>query len=72
MARSRSPFVVVISGAFSSDWACFSDSQVPRANPDGLGALHALDAGGKLGRQQAVVGGLHRELADGRHADDDA
>ena len=33
MARSRSPFVVVMSGAFRSAWACFSDSQFPVRTP---------------------------------------
>ena len=33
MARSRRPLVVVISGAFSSACACFSDSQFPARTP---------------------------------------
>ena len=33
MARSRRPFVVVISGAFRSACACFSDSQFPVCTP---------------------------------------
>src|ERR1019366_8925590 len=33
MARSRSPFVVVISGAFSSAWACLRESQFPARTP---------------------------------------
>jgi len=33
MARSRSPFVVVMSGALRSAWACFSDSQFPARTP---------------------------------------
>jgi hypothetical protein len=33
MARSRSPFSVVMSGAFSSVWACLSDSQFPARTP---------------------------------------
>jgi hypothetical protein len=36
MARSRRPFVVVISGAFSSAWVCFSDSQFPVRTPSDL------------------------------------
>src|ERR1019366_1888181 len=33
MARSRRPFRVVMSGVFSSAWACFSDSQLPARTP---------------------------------------
>jgi hypothetical protein len=44
---------------------------IPGADPEGFGALHALDAGGQFGRQQAVVHGLHRKFADRGHADDD-
>ena len=33
MARSRTPFVVVMSGAFRSACACFSDSQFPKRTP---------------------------------------
>ena len=33
MARSRRPLVVVMSGAFRSAWACFSDSQLPARTP---------------------------------------
>jgi hypothetical protein len=33
MARSRSPFVVVMSGAFRSACACFSESQFPKRTP---------------------------------------
>jgi len=33
MARSRRPFVVVISGASRSACACFSDSQFPMRTP---------------------------------------
>ena len=43
---------------------------VPHPHADRLRALHALDAGGQLRRQQPVVGRLHRQLADRGHADD--
>jgi hypothetical protein len=33
MARSRRPFSVVISGVFSSVWACFWESQFPIRTP---------------------------------------
>ena len=49
----------------------FQRQPVPGAHADGFGALHALDARRQFGRQQAVVGRLNRQLADGRHADDD-
>src|SRR5580700_128071 len=43
-----------MSGAFRSAWACLSTSQLPACQTDGLGALHALDAHGQLGRQQPL------------------
>src|ERR1039458_4375540 len=72
MARSRSPFVVVISGAFSSAWACLRESQFPARTPMDLALFTTLDSGGQFRRQQAVVGRLHRQLPDRRHADNDA
>ena len=66
IARSRSPFFVVTSGVFSSVWACWTDSQFPTRTPLDLHALDARDAGGQFRRQQPVVGGLDRQLADRR------
>ena len=71
MARSRSPFVVVMSGAFRSACACFSDSQFPSAHAHRLRALHAGDAGGQFRRQQPVVGRLDRQFPDGGDPDVD-
>ena len=70
IARSRSPSVVVVSGALSKAWACRSDSQFPVADALRFRALHPSDAGGQFGRQQAIVCGFGGKLANGRHADD--
>jgi hypothetical protein len=64
IARSRSPLVVVISGAFKSACACLSDSQFPSPDLNGLRALHAGDPGGQFRCQPPVVGCLHSQLSD--------
>ena len=33
MTRSRNPFLVVMSGAFSNFWACWTESQFPTRTP---------------------------------------
>jgi len=47
------------------------ESQFPTRTPLRLGASHPGDAGGQLRCQQAVVGRLDREFADGGDPDID-
>ena len=67
MARSGSPLVVVMSGAFRSAWACRRVSQFAVPTPDAFRALPAGDARGQFRRQPPVVCRFGRQLADGRH-----
>jgi hypothetical protein len=55
IARSRKPWLVVMSGAFRSACACRRVSQFAGPDADRLRALHARDAGGPFRRQQPVV-----------------
>ena len=55
MARSRSPLVVVISGALRSACACFSDSQLPARTPmDLLAPADRWSSGGPAEERQGI------------------
>src|ERR1700691_50350 len=58
MAPSRRPFNAMT----------IERKPVSRPDPNALRALHALDARGQFARQQAVVCGLDRQLADRRRS----
>jgi hypothetical protein len=64
MARSRSPFNVVVSGTLRRGLRLPQRKPVPRPDALRLRALHPRDSGGQLGRQQTVVCRLRRQFAD--------
>ena len=59
IARSRGPFLMATSGAFSNACASLSDSQFPTRTP---GTLHSCNASGEFRCQQPVVCGPDGQL----------
>ncbi len=66
------PLVVNIPGAFRSAWACLSERQFPARTPMDLAPFTRWMPAASSGASKAVVGCLHRQLADRRHPLDDA
>ena len=66
MARSRSPLVVVMSGAFRSAYACLSDSQFPVRTPIDLAlftqAIPAASSGASNPLSAASAASLRRAV----------
>ncbi len=70
LVDSHRLFVVRASGAPSSAWPARSDSQFPVRTPIDLTLFTRLMPA-QIRREQPVIDRLSRQLADGRHADDD-
>jgi hypothetical protein len=71
MARSRSPFERRDVRRVQQRLRLPRRQPVAHADANGLGALHAADAGSEFGRQEAVVGCLGGKPPDGGHSNND-